>query len=77
MANKGQFAPGADPRRNTTSGRAPTPATMAAAVRATLGRNFRNRLLQLEVLADSGDPSAVVACAVLLSAAMGQQCGNG
>jgi hypothetical protein len=40
-----------------------------------LGRGFKERLKQLEVLADAGDPGAVVACATLLAAAMGQHRG--
>lgn len=69
----GRFQPGDDPRRNTTAGRAPTSSSMAIAVRATLGRNFRERLRQLEILADAGDPAAITACATLLAAAMVQQ----
>lgn len=72
MSN-GQFTRGPDTRRNLTGGRAPSPTTMASAVRSILGRNFRARLQQLEILADAGDPAAVVACATLLAAAMTQQ----
>lgn len=71
----GRFHAGADPRRNVTGGRAPTPASLAATTRAVLGRGFKERLKQLEVLADAGDPGAVVACATLLAAAMGQHRG--
>lgn len=73
MSNAGRFQPGPDARRNTDGGRAPTPATLAATTRAVLGKDYRARLQQLSVMADAGDPGAVVACATLLAAAMYQR----
>lgn len=71
--NPGHFQSGPDARRNTEGGRAPTPATLASATRSILGKDYRARLQQLSVLADAGDPAAVVASAVLLAAAMNQR----
>ena len=65
------FQRGNDPRRNATvagSGRTPAPDKLEAAVRSVLGRDVKARLEQLDVLAASGDPAAVVASAVLLAA---------
>lgn len=73
MSNAGHFQPGPDARRNTDGGRAPTAASLSAQTRAVLGKDYRARLQQLCVLADAGDPGAVVACAVLLGAAMNQR----
>lgn len=69
MAKAHLFQPGHDSRRNMASpGRTPAPETIEAAVRSVLGRDAKERLQQLDVLAAAGDPAAVVASAILLAA---------
>ena len=65
----GRFRAGTDPRRNVRSGRPPSGPTIATLVRAELGTgDLRGRLQQLRLLADAGDPGALVATATLLAA---------
>lgn len=66
--NAGAFKPGADSRRNTSRGRAPSTRTLAALIRTTLGRDAPAIVERVRTLAASGDPQAISAAAVLLAA---------
>lgn len=68
MTHSGRFQPGHDARRNLSSGRARTGASIAAVIRRTLGHDVQRVCEQVKTLAAGGDPDAVLAAAVLLAA---------
>lgn len=70
--NAGAFKPGADPRRNTSRGRAPSTRTLAALIRSTIGRDAPTIVARVRTLAAAGDPQAISAAAVLLAATIEQ-----
>lgn len=65
-----QFQAGDDSRRNR-AGRPPSSRSIAAHIRATLGRDTPAIIERLRVLAQAGDPTAVAAVATLIAATIG------
>lgn len=62
----GQFRCGGDPRRNVAGGRPPTSRGIANTIRRTVGVDAGRICEQIRALAAGGDPSAIVAAALLL-----------
>ncbi|MGE0674191.1 MAG: hypothetical protein AB7O64_14160 [Methylibium sp.] len=67
MSQAGKFQPGHDARRNVSSGRSRTGASIAAVIRRTLGHDVQRVCEQVKTLAAGGDPEAIIAAAVLLA----------